>query len=181
MGSDNSERLVKIHMRHLTILKEQYATLGVHAPPHILIEMRDIEQEIIKLGGTITPYKSSQAVKPSEQVAACPQCKAPIKLPPRHEDEKSPFIVYSVRVNTSIECGHCGTIIPNQFTEEKIPEVAKQVIDKEVGTLIPHQLTEEETPEAAKQAMDEEVKNIKISSNKKLPFAWFFKLFHSKR
>ena len=46
---DDIERLVAINNRRLRILKEQQATYGLNTPPHIVIEIEDLEAEIAKL------------------------------------------------------------------------------------------------------------------------------------
>jgi tetratricopeptide (TPR) repeat protein len=46
---DDTKRLIGIHYRYLQKLKEQKATLGIHTPPNILIEIEDKEAEIESL------------------------------------------------------------------------------------------------------------------------------------
>ncbi len=159
---DDIKRLISNHKRRLNVLKKQHTALGIHAPPHIIIEIQDIEKQITQLGGTIRPYKPGKVTKKPERVATCPQCKSPIKLAPRNRDDESPFTVYSVRVDTSIECGHCGTIIPNQFTEEERIEVARP-----------------EAVEVAKPETVEDVKEVAVTSTKK-SFSWFSKIFRNR-
>ncbi|MCB0214389.1 MAG: hypothetical protein KDJ52_33930, partial [Anaerolineae bacterium] len=65
---DANKKLLRIHKRRLQVLKEQKATFGINAPPHIDIEIEDLEAEIEKLqqGGTetFTPEASLPADLP---------------------------------------------------------------------------------------------------------------------
>ncbi|MEM7347247.1 MAG: hypothetical protein AAF485_23660, partial [Chloroflexota bacterium] len=45
------ERLIKQYKRRLQLLQEKRAILGIDAPPHLLMEIEDIEAEIVQLGG----------------------------------------------------------------------------------------------------------------------------------
>ncbi len=44
--SDANQKLLTIHRRRLAKLKEQAALFGANTPPHILLEIEDIEAEI---------------------------------------------------------------------------------------------------------------------------------------
>lgn len=43
------KQLIRDHSRYLQKLKEQQAKLGIHTPPHILIEIEEKEEEIGRL------------------------------------------------------------------------------------------------------------------------------------
>ena len=47
--SDANQKLLTIHRRRLNILKEQAALFGANTPPHILLEIEDIEAQIAAL------------------------------------------------------------------------------------------------------------------------------------
>ncbi|MCB0210994.1 MAG: SUMF1/EgtB/PvdO family nonheme iron enzyme [Anaerolineae bacterium] len=58
------ENLIKKRSRRLQILKEQQAKLGIHAPPHVLMEIEEIEEEIEELQKSLeTPEKIEVAGK----------------------------------------------------------------------------------------------------------------------
>ena len=122
MTLTHNQRILNAHQRRLDILKKQHTALGVHAPAHFLIEIQDIENQIKKLGGTIEPYNPNLAPPKPTRVGTCPQCKAPIKLAPKAHTDESPFKIYSIRIGTDVECGHCGTVIPDQFAEQETVE-----------------------------------------------------------
>ena len=110
--------ILEIHQQRLRLLKEQQARLGIHTPPHIIMEIQDVEEQIRELRQATPPDNPNEGEIAPERVTTCPQCKAPLKLKPKNEEEQSSYVIYSVRVGTSLECGHCSTIIPNQFKEE---------------------------------------------------------------
>jgi len=56
---DDVQRLVAIQQRRLQILKEQRAKFGISTPPHIAIEIEDLEQEINKLQAELTVSESA--------------------------------------------------------------------------------------------------------------------------
>ncbi len=44
--SDSNQKLLTIHRRRLAKLREQAALFGASTPPHILLEIEDIEAQI---------------------------------------------------------------------------------------------------------------------------------------
>jgi pyrimidine deaminase RibD-like protein len=49
--AEGQEEILKAHRRRLLILRVQAATFGLHTPPHIMMEIDDIEAKITSLSG----------------------------------------------------------------------------------------------------------------------------------
>jgi WD40 repeat protein len=56
---DQIDKLIELHERRLHKLREQRATFGLHAPPHILTEIEDVESEIAQLRAELDELTSA--------------------------------------------------------------------------------------------------------------------------
>lgn len=63
--TDHAQKMLKIHRRRLEILQEQAAAFGLHTPPHIAIEIEDLEAEIAALLAQNPALAAAEEEKPA--------------------------------------------------------------------------------------------------------------------
>ena len=62
---EETEKLLEIHRRRLHHLKVQEASFGAHTPPHISLEIEDIEVKIEKLEAELNEAETSEPPNPN--------------------------------------------------------------------------------------------------------------------
>ncbi|MFC1976212.1 hypothetical protein ACFLXQ_07425 [Chloroflexota bacterium] len=68
-NKDDMQKLISEYNRHLQKLKEKEAKLGVHTPPHILIEIENIEAKLEKLRLELADLETLDETNPSPATA----------------------------------------------------------------------------------------------------------------
>lgn len=64
------EKLRRNHQRRLRVLELQVADFGLHSPPHLVVEIQDIRQQIASITDQIA--KMNKRTEPSRQQAVMP-------------------------------------------------------------------------------------------------------------
>jgi hypothetical protein len=87
--TEHIQRLIHSNQRRLSVLQEQKARMGYSTPPHITLEIEDIEQELARLRDQLQPAAPA-AVAPAvapPAVADAPAAKPNIFISYSHKDE----------------------------------------------------------------------------------------------
>ena len=90
-NQDHNQKLIATKQRPLQKLQEQEAMMGINTPPHISIEIEDIEEEIAQLQAQFQPSINTPPAAPASPPAAPPTTTPPAKphifISYSHKDE----------------------------------------------------------------------------------------------